>query len=189
MSHLEKFVVIVSALWSVLAVVCFAHIDGLFQLAFTAASVFYLIAFFVSIVCILEERRQRRWRSLIPLAVCVTIIPATVGAIRFARDFLFARSLPGYEAVVHQIASGAISVSSELTRTPQAEPQAGAYRVLARRDQDNVLSVEFHTGGNFPVKHRGYLYVSSGIIEPGSFEDSRWPSRHKEKPQWFYVSD
>jgi hypothetical protein len=103
---------------------------------------------------------------------------------------IFITSLPSYEQIVRQIESGEILVSSNLTDLPQAVPMARlAWAVRAKKDSDGILTVEFLTEQGFPVKHSGYLYCSSGTIEPGSVEDSRWPFRHEERPKWFVISD
>jgi hypothetical protein len=86
--------------------------------------------------------------------------------------------------------SGSIVVSDKFDRIPQAETEARlVYRVFAEKDTNGVLMVEFDTESGFPVKHSGYLYSSSGTIEPGSQMDSRWTFRQEVKSRWFYISD
>jgi hypothetical protein len=86
--------------------------------------------------------------------------------------------------------SGSIPVSTELSPVPQAVPLADlAYAVLAQKGTNGDLIVEFLTEGGFPVKHSGYLYVSSGVVKQDSMEDERWPIRREERPRWFYISD
>ena len=104
------------------------------------------------------------------------------------RQVIFQRSLPRYESIIHQIESGAIPVSGELRHISQVEGN-WAYAVLAQRGTNGVLTVEFLTGGGFPVKHCGYLYSSSGVIESGSLADARWPKKHEVRPSWFRISD
>ena len=109
---------------------------------------------------------------------------------RVIRHVIFVRSLPSYEAIVQQMESGRILVSTNFNPVPQAVPLAPlTYVVLAQRDTNGVLAVAFMTESGFPVMHSGYLYVSSGIIEPGSTEDSLWPIRKEERPRWFFISD
>jgi hypothetical protein len=187
--RLQKYVILISALWSALMVAFFVRTNSALQLVAMVASLFYLMALLASVVHLFAKCRKLRWRSLIPLAVCGAAFLFTVRMARVTRDFLFVRSFPNYEAVVHEIESGAIPISSKASRISPAEAQTGAYRVFASRDNKDVLFVEFWTGGGFPVKHSGYLYVSSGVVEPGSFEDSNWPVKRREKAQWFYVSD
>lgn len=85
--------------------------------------------------------------------------------------------------------SGSIPVSANLSPVPQAVPLAHlAYAVLAQKDTNGALTVEFLTERGF-LNHSGYLYISSGVIKSGSMEDSRWPVKREEKPRWFFISD
>jgi len=91
---------------------------------------------------------------------------------------------------VRQMESGGIPVSTNLSPVPQAVPLAHlTYAVFAQKDTSGDLTVEFLTEGGFPVKHSGYLYISSGVVKPDSMEDEHWPFRHEERPRWFYISD
>jgi hypothetical protein len=86
--------------------------------------------------------------------------------------------------------SGSIPVSTNWTSFPQAVPLAPlTYAVFAQKDTNGVLTVEFITESGFPVKHSGYLYILSGVIEPGSKEDSHWPIRKEEGTRWFFISN
>lgn len=191
MSRLGKFVVITSVVWFVMSTIYFAHRDSIvLQLLGTPVMLCFLAAVVIGIVCIFVEWRQRRWLALLPFAACVLSVVVSMPIVRTVREYIFARSLPSYEAVVRQMESGSIPVSTNLSPVPQAVPLAHlAYAVLAQKDTNGALTVEFLTEGGFPVKHSGYLYLSSGVIEPGSMEDERWPIRHEERSRWFYISD
>jgi hypothetical protein len=191
MSRLGKFVVTVSVMWFALFTVYAAHRRSItLQLLGIPVTLCFLAAGVISIVCAFSEWRQRRWLSLLPFAVCVLSVVISGAVVRTIRHAIFARSLPSYEAVVQQMVSGSIRVSTNLSPIPQAAPLAHlAYAVLAQKDTNGVLMVEFLTEGGFPVKHSGYLYISSGVVEPGSVAYSRWPIRHEERPRWFYISD
>jgi FtsH-binding integral membrane protein len=191
MSRLGKFVVITALVWFAFSTVYFAHRNSIIlQLLGILLMFCFFAAVVVSIVCIFAEWRKSRWFSLLPFAVCVLSVVISVAIVRTIRQAIFLRSLPSYESVVRQMESGNIPVSTNLSPVPQAVPLARlAYAVLAQKATNGALTVEFLTEGGFPVKHSGYLYVSSGVIEPGSMEDSRWPFRHEERPKWFYFSD
>jgi hypothetical protein len=191
MSRLGKFVVIVSVIWFAVSTVYFAHRDSVVLQLLGALVMFcFFAAVVISIICPFTEWRQRRWHSLLPFVVCVLSVVISMSIVRAIRHGIFVRSLPSYEAVVRQMESGSIAVSTNLNPVPQAVPLAHlAYAVLAQKDSNGALTIEFLTEGGFPVKHSGYLYVSSGVIAPGSMEDERWPIRHEERPRWFYVSD
>jgi hypothetical protein len=191
MSRRGKFVVVASVIWFVLFTTYAAHRRSIIlQLLGMWAMVCFFVAFVISIVCIFSEWRHRRWRSLLPFAVCVVLAVISSEMVETIRHAIFVRSLPSYEAVVHQMESGRIPVSSNLSRIPQAEAQARlVYAVLAQKDTNGILIVEFLTEAGFPVRHSGYLYSSSGVVEPGSLEGSRWPIRREERPRWFYISN
>ena len=190
MSRLGKFVIFVAVIWFVGSTVFFSHRTTLLQLLTLPLAPCFLVAMVISIVCIFSEWRQRRWRSLVPFASCVLAIVISGAVSHRIRQAIFIHSLPGYEAVVRRMESGNILVTTNLSRISQELPLANwAYAVLAQKDTNGVLMVEFLTERGFPVMHSGYLYISSGIIEPGSLEDSRWPIRHEERPRWFYISD
>lgn len=191
MSRLGKFVVIVSVIWFVLFTVYAAHRRSIvLQLLGMPVTLCFLAAGVISMVCALSEWRQRGWLSLAPFAVCVLAVVLSSSILRPIRHAIFVRSLPSYETVVQRMESGSIPVSTNLGLIPQAVPLAHlAYAVLAQKDTNGVLTVEFLTEAGFPVKHSGYLYISSGVVEPGSVAYSRWPIRHEERPRWFYISD
>jgi hypothetical protein len=190
-SRVGKFVIAASVIWFIIFTVYAIHRRSIvLQLLGLPVSLGFFAAFITGFVCVFTEWRQRRWFSMLPLTVCVLSIVISGKVVRMIREVIFTQSLPSCEAVVHQMESGSISVSPTLSRIPQAESEASlAYAVLAQRDTNGVLTVEFLTEAGFPVKHSGYLYTSSGTIASGSLEDSRWPIKHKERPQWFYISD
>jgi hypothetical protein len=191
MSRLGKIVVGASLIWFVLFTVYAAHRRSIIlQLLGLPATLCFLAAVVISIFCIFSEWRRRRWLALLPFAVCVLSVVLSSAIVRTIRHAIFVRSLPSYEAVVRQMESGSIPVSTNLSLVPQAVPLAHlAYAVLAEKGSGGVLTVEILTEGGFPVKHSGYLYVSSGVVKPGSMEDSRWSIRNEERPKWFYISD
>ena len=190
MSRFGKFVVFVSAVWCIGAVALFTRRTPLLQLLSLPLALLFFAAIVVSLGCVFFEWRQHRWRSIVPLASCVIAAFLSGMLVRTARHFVFAWALPSYEVVVHQMESGSILVSTNFANIPRAEAEARlAYRVFAQRDTNGVLVVEFDTESGFPVKHSGYLYSSSGVIEPGSRMDSRWPIRQELRSRWFYISD
>ena len=190
MSRSGKFVIIVAVIWLICATVFFSHRTLISQLLTLPVFPCFLVAGVISIVCIFREWRQRRWLSLVPFASCVLAFEISGAVSHRIRHAIFIESLPSYEAVVRQMESGSIPVSTNLSPVPQAVPLAHlAYAVLAQKDTSGDLTVEFLTEGGFPVKHSGYLYISSGVVKQDSMEDERWPFRHEERPRWFYISD
>ena len=147
----------------------------------------FLIFSLISLVRLCRHQGREHWRIILPPATCVLAVALAMVVVRPIRLAVFHRWLPHYESVIRQMESGTISVTHELRRISQVEG-GPAYAVLAQRT-NGVLTVEFLTGGGFPVKHSGYLYSSSGSIEPGSIADRRWPRRREVKPLWFQISD
>ena len=190
MSRLGKSVIVIAVIWCVGSVAFFTRRTPLLQLLSVPLFLCFVSGIVASFVCIVSEWRQRRWRSMIPLSACVVAFFLSGMLVRTARHFVFVWALPSYEAVVHQMESGSILVSTKFDNIPRAESEARlVYRVFAQRDTNGVLMVEFDTESGFPVKHSGYLYSSSGVIQPGSRMDSRWPIRQELRSRWFYISD
>lgn len=190
MSLLGKIVVAIAALFCVGATVFFSHRTGFTQLLTAPLFLLFLIAILIGIICIFVDWRERKWKALLPLATCF-LSPFIASKIANPiREAIFTKCLPSYEAVVHQMESGEILVSTNLSKIPEAVPKARmAYAVFAQKDTNGVLTVEFWTEGGFPVLHSGYLYSSSGVVNPGSEAGLRWPIRVQERPKWFYISD
>ena len=180
--------VIVAGLWTTSFVVFVVHPSMATQLLSMLLGLGLLVAGCVGFVRLFRHWERERWREVLPPVACVLVVvlmPETGAA---ARRAVFQHSLPGFESVIHQIEQGTIPVTIELQPIPQARSGSGG-PVLAQRSTNGVLTVEFITGGGFPVKHSGFLYCSSGSIEAGSRTDSRWPRRQPIKPRWYRVSD
>lgn len=150
--------------------------------------VFFMFCVF-GLVGVVTKWRQRRWRAIIPLAVCVFAVVIFLPLERLLRQVEFAWALPSYERVVTQMQSGSIPVADGLNEIPEAEPEARlVFSVLAEKTANGVLMVEFDPEGNM-LRHFAYLYSSSGVIEPGSQMDSQWPERREIRRGWFSVSN
>ena len=149
-----------------------------------------LLAFIAGVVYAISNWKQLRFWAFLPLLVCLGSCQGSTTIARAARKAQFERDIPRYQAVIAKIEGGAISLPAqgEPIRLSGVE-QDLAYSVLAQRDTNGLVTVEFLTGGGFPLKHSGYLYSSSGAIQRGSLFDSRWPLRTEIKPKWFRISD
>ena len=189
-SRLGKFVVVVAIIWFVGSTVFHSHRTNLTQFLTFPLVPLFLIAIIVSVVCIFIDWRVHRWMSFFPAGACILAILLSHILTNWIRHTIFIRCLPSYQRIVRQIESGEISVSTNLTEIPQAVATARmTYSVAAYKDSNGLLTVEFLTETGFPVAHSGYLYCSSGAIQPGTIEDSRWPFRYEERPRWFSISD
>jgi hypothetical protein len=188
MSRAGKFVVVASVIWLVANEAIAAHRTSISVLLGVFSSLCFLGVIVFSLVLSFTDWQQRRWRALLPLAACVVAIAIFLPLGRLITDAVFDWSLPSYEAIVQQVESGSIPTSVEFSEMPQAERQARlAYGVFAQKDTNGVVRVMFFTESGFPALHSGYLYTSSG--EPGSGVESRWPTVHKVRNKWFYISN
>ncbi len=150
----------------------------------------YLLALGFSLLFAWTERRQLRLLALIPLLLCFGSCAASTAVARAARQAEFERQFPRYLALVERIQLDNALVSGKVVSVPLSEAERDlGYSVLAERNTNGVLAVELLTGRGFPLKHSGYLYTSSGSIQPGSFFDSRWPLKTEVKPKWFRICD
>lgn len=191
MSRFGKFAIIVSVIWFIIFTAYESHRRSIIlQLLGGAVAFFFVAAVVAAVICIFTDWRKRRWLSFLPLAVCVLSMVLSWELTGAIRQIIFDHSLPGYEAVVRQMKAGSIPLSTNWNSVPQAVSLAPlAYAVLAHKDTNGILAVEFLTEAGFPVMHSGYLYISSGVIKPGSTEDVQWPIKVQERPRWFYISD
>lgn len=187
MPRLDRLTLVIAGLWFLAFAAFAARPSALTQLFSMVLTLGLLALGFLSLALILTRWRQERWRCIVPVGVCALVVVLAPMVHGLIRQFTFQRALPQYQAIIRQMESGEIPVTAELRRIPQTAG-TGAYAVLAQRTNE-VLRVEFLTGGGFPVKHFGYLYSSSGTIEKGSPMDSRWPERREVRPSWFQISD
>jgi hypothetical protein len=188
MSRRGKIVVAVSVIWIFAGTAYWAHRRGLLQLLSLPLFLGMLAAIPLSFIWIFRDWRQHRWLAALPFMVCILSFVGSFQMAMSVRDRLFDWALPSYEMVVQQMQAGRFIVTTNWSQIPGAEAQARlAYEVYAQKDTNGVFTVEFLTEGGFPARHSGYLYSSSGVIEPGSLPFARWPPI-KLRPKWFYVS-
>ena len=188
MSRHGKLVVVASVIWLIASEMVTAHRASSLVLLDLFISLCFFGVIIFSFVLSFADWRQRRWRALLPLAVCVFAVAIFIPLGRLISYAIFDWSLVSYEAIVRQVESGSIPTSAEFSKIPQADRQARlAYGVFAQKDTNGVVRVMFFTESGFPALHSGYLYSSSG--EPGSGVESRWPIVRKVKDKWFYISN
>jgi hypothetical protein len=102
----------------------------------------------------------------------------------------FRSKLPFFETVISDLRSSATPIPTVLTRIPIPEnSQYMAHSIFAQRASGEHLAVEFVTRHGFPVKHGGFLFLSSGSFEDYPSMASRWPRRTPLGDNWFYVAD
>lgn len=194
LSRAGKVVFWISVVWCTGSVVFLANQTPLLKFLYIPFTLAFFVTMFVGIVLVFTDWRRHSWGALLPLASCAVAVVLIGILAQAAREQLrqkqFAENLPAYEKIVREIENGSIPVSAKLERMSEAAAKAPlAYAVLAVKETNGILSVEFLTEAGFPLKHGGYLYVSSGIIAPGSVMDERWPMRQRVRTKWFYIRD
>ncbi len=185
--RIVTFPAVVSVMWCIGSVFLRSRRTNLLPLLIP---LFILLAVGVifAIISIFEHWRKRRWLSIIPLALCLVSFFLSPKLVEPARSALFVWSLPTYEALIHRVESGRISLSYGYQSLPGAESKARlAYGVGAEKCADGVVMIDFETEWLPLTMVAGYLYTSSGSVEPGSIMDSTWPIRRQVRPGWFYV--
>src|SRR3954463_16013385 len=124
MSRLGKFVVSVAVIWCVGYVAFFTRRTPLWQILTLPLVLLFFAAIIASVVCVFAEWRQRRWRSLVPLAACVMASFLSGMLVRVTRHLVFVWALPRFQTVVHQMEACSIPVSVCFDEAPQAEAEA-----------------------------------------------------------------
>jgi hypothetical protein len=186
----DKIIGVVCLVWCVGSLALFTRRTSLLQLLSLPLALLFFSAVVASVVRVFTNWRQRRWHSLVSIGMCVSALLLSFVLVRAASHLVFVWALPSYEAVIGQMQSGTISVPTGFTGIAAGPAKARfVYAIFAEKGTNGVLMVEFDTESGFPVKHSGYLYSSSGKIEPGSRMNSRWPIRRELRSNWFYVSN
>jgi hypothetical protein len=160
-------------------------------MATTACVLLLLLISFVAGLCFCS---RDKFRAFIPAAICLIGLPVSFFAARrlggSIENWRFQRNLPRYAEVIHLIERGEIRINSSSSRIEHKLPNRYAdlaWGIIAKTNSDGI-TVAFMTGSGFPVKHTGYLYVSSGNIEYDA-ETNRWPYSSRISTNWFRVQD
>ena len=102
----------------------------------------------------------------------------------------FKSKLPLFQKVVSDLQTSETAPSTSLTEVPVPEnARSKVYFILAEHPAEGRLAVEFLTGRGFPVKHSGFLFLSSGRIEDFPKMVSRWPYQERLQDNWLYICD
>jgi hypothetical protein len=129
--------------------------------------------------------KEFKAKAVVPLVVCILVVPAALTGASLGRMVHFAFVLPVFERLVEDARRRDIPPGSK----PIELSSSLAYLVLAERTNSGALQVEFLTGRGYPVRHTGYLYADSGAVDPDSVLGERWPSAHGLRRQWFRIAD
>ena len=160
---------------------------------------FSIILFFVMLVILIgdivfipNKWKQYRFKAFVPFcaaSLCLVTIPTSMIAGFLLRDHLFRSRLPQYEAVIELIMDGSVDVGDEL-RLIELPPEYSrlASAVLAQKDSNGILTIEFINGSGFPVHHSGYLFRSEGKLQDWEHA-GRWSLKYKINDHWYRISD
>jgi hypothetical protein len=153
--------------------------------------IFLLLVSFIAGICFV---RRDKFRAFIPAAICLVGLPANLFIASYLgvsiRDWQFQKNLPRYSEVVHLVEKGEIKTGSSLSKVELPQQYSNlALIALGKTNSESGATIEFIIGGGFPVKHSGYLYISSGKIENDPEMLERWPYRSQIKTNWFRISD
>lgn len=162
------------------------------QLLFMATSGFLLILLLVSFVAGLRLCVKEKFRAFVPALICVIGLPFGLfvgGRLGDAiENWRFQKNLPRYTEVVQLIEKGEFKTDSSLVELP---PQYAdlALRTARGTNSEGTDIIVFITGLGFPVKHSGFMYVSTGEIENDAETLRRWPYYSRINTNWFRISD
>jgi hypothetical protein len=163
------------------------------QLLSMAISGFLLILLLVSFVAGLGLCFREKFRAFVPAAICVIGLPASFFVARYLgnsiENWRFKTNLPRYVEVVQLVEKGEIKTSSSLSRIELPSQDADLAQITLAKTNSEGAVIEFVTGLGFPVKHSGYLYISSGKIENDADSIRQWPYRSQINTNWFSVED
>jgi len=151
-----------------------------------------LILSLISLVAGLYFCWREKFRAFIPATICLIGLPISfIAARRLGGSIehrLFQKNLPRYTEVVRLIEKGEFKTDSYLVELP---PQYSdlALRTWRGTNSEGAIIVGFITGIGFPVKHSGFMYVSTGKIESDAETLRRWPYYSRINTNWFRIGD
>jgi hypothetical protein len=166
---------------------------GIKQLLSMATLLSMFMLLLISFVFGLSSFSRERFRAFIPALICffglpMSFIAAIVLGISIEKS-RFQRNLPRYTEVVQLIKKSEIKPTSPspLVQLPNQYKDL-AWEIVPKTNNDGII-IEFLNEAGFPVKHSGYLYVSSGSIENDTKTLQRWPFHTRINTNWFRISD
>jgi len=164
------------------------------QLISMATNAGVLLLFLISFVAGLCFCSRDKFRAFIPVAICLVGFPVSwfvAGRLGVAfKDRRFEKNLPRYTEVVRLVEMGKIKKASSESDTILLPSQYSdlAIQAWAITNSEGSVIVGFVTGGGFPVKHSGLLYVSTGSIENSGML-LRWPRYRRLNENWFVIGN
>ena len=149
-----------------------------------------LLVSFVGGICVVHRDKIN---AFIPTLICLIGLPASLFIASYLgvsiRDWQFQKNLPRYIQVVHKIEKNELRATPSSSRIQLPDEFADLSLATFAKTNNNGLIIEFIIGVGFPVKHSGYLFVSTGKIENDPDTLERWPYRSRINTNWFRISD
>lgn len=162
------------------------------QLAAMGVLGLFFVLILVSFILGLDRYSREKFKGFVPFLICsIGLIISFVGGIALGnaiKESRFQKNLPRFNEVVTLIQTGKLKPAppnrSILLPPTYSDLTATAF-VYTNVDGTNI---EFLTENGFPVKHSGYLHVSSGRID-SSHTLQNWPIHFRINTNWFYISN
>jgi hypothetical protein len=152
----------------------------------------YFLFLIYSIFLIPIKWRNYKVAALVPFGInlCTLVLLFSILISgHYLQRIVFQISLPGYKKVIQQINDGRFPLNVPDKVYPISPSKIlipFCYGVKAWIEEPNILTVEFWTGGGFPVKHRGYLYRSNNEIDSSLQAKRDWPFMEKIQDNWWW---
>ncbi len=185
-----RSILVIATLWFATLTAFVVHQSGWLQLAVVLLLFPYMGCLLSALVIPFRDWKTRQFHALTPLGACLVSLlgPYLIGPP--LRTGLFYYHLSRYEAIVSRVERDpAFDNRKPATVSTEEAEKDLAYSVLAQKDANGILTVEFLTGGGFPVKHTGYVFSSTEAFPRESFIGQRWPYFHEVRPHWFRIAD
>lgn len=165
--------------------------SGTTQLLASGCSLLILINMVYCGIYGFRNRRKLRYAAVTPFALSAGVFfmaPSLTSAGVHIRDIAFVSNIEKYDKFINEMKTGDIQIGERITKIYIPRKYSDlAQVVFAKKNETGEITAEFIIGGGFPVKHSGYLYSSSGIIDEETRE--RWPRRIKVEERWYRISD
>lgn len=191
MRRRHQFIYLAAGAWLLTISSLSLHLSGTLQLASIIATLLFAMAALLSLFELV--RRWREAKAYLPLATCLAtvlaallVLPPLVSA---AQAALFRWSQSELQALVDRSDVKSIQPGQAIVLPLSTQERRLVRFATARRNDDGTLFVSVLTETGFPVLHAGYLYSSSGSLEPASERLQNWPVARAVSPNWYRVHD
>ncbi len=185
--------ILTGVIFTVLSVVYAITPDVKYQISLILFLFVVLIILLFNFVMIFVDFKKYKIKAFFSFIILLGIIILTIGLnkhvfIKF-REIEFNKNFNQYQTVVQLVEDGKIKLLKGCPLKLPEKYEHLAYRVWVNQSKNGILTIEFFTGGRFPVKHFGYFYCSDYANSNQKKIKKRWPYIKKIKNKWFFISD